>query len=525
MAFVNLIDRETAKKPPPRVRGGGKQKKTGGGGGGGGGGSRKPPGNRAKTAHYRCSIGKVSRGAGQSAVAHAAYRAGERLTDELTGEVKDFSRRYGVESQGILAPDNAPDWATDRQKLWNEVERSERRKDARLAKEFTLSIPWQLETPEERQEVVAFFVQHHLVARGMVCDIAIHKPTQEEIDQGNPNYHAHIMATTREIGPNGFGAKCREWNDYELLFEIREAWADTLNLYLAGHDVEVDHRSLADRHAEAVKAYEDNQHQPDAALYEAHVVELSYTPERKFNHAAHAYEKRTGKTTADGDRVREARADRAELEAAADEIRRCYHEKVLADERAEQERLAEQQHQIKQERLAEQQRQVEQERLAEQQRQTEQQVLEQLAKMLTEGRAEDARRDELDRLYQERAAGRQINLNADQTAAIKAAIGNRQWSVQHRNADWIGHPIAEALGLDPDLDPKNGYSPGNQADWRLIQGIMFDHKQSILANSCHDFDYQPGTVKHATSRSPRPEPEPQPKPEPPGPEPGDDMSR
>ncbi|MDQ7850407.1 MAG: MobQ family relaxase [Armatimonadota bacterium] len=185
---------------------------------------------------YYLAAQVISRSAGRSAVAAAAYRAGERLVDERTGQTHDFSSRREIEAE-ILAPEGAPEWALDRAELWNQVEAAERRKDAQLCREIVIALPREL-SPEQQRELIRGYVQEQFVARGMVADVAIHRQ-----DANNP--HAHVMLTMREIGPEGFGKKVREWNQPELLEQWREAWARHANLALerAGEQVRIDHRS------------------------------------------------------------------------------------------------------------------------------------------------------------------------------------------------------------------------------------------------------------------------------------------
>ena len=153
--------------------------------------------------HYSAQV--VSRGKGQSAVASAAYRAGEELVDERTGEVKDFTRKERVDFSEIAAPENAPGWVQDRQRLWNEVEAGEKRKDAQLCREVNAALPKAL-TMEEQKLIVREFVAENYTKRGMVTDWSIHD------SQGN-NPHVHMMITMREIGPKGFDKKKnRDWN-------------------------------------------------------------------------------------------------------------------------------------------------------------------------------------------------------------------------------------------------------------------------------------------------------------------------
>jgi hypothetical protein len=170
----------------------------------------------------------ISRKDGRSAVAAAAYRAGEELSDERYGLVHDYSRKGGVSHSEIMAPPDAPGWVHDRERMWNEVEASEKRVDAQVAREVLVALPHEL-THDQHVALVRDFVQNNFVARGMVADVSIHEPPREGDDR---NHHAHIMLTTRSIGPEGFGAKNREWNQKEVLNEWRENWARTQNRHL-----------------------------------------------------------------------------------------------------------------------------------------------------------------------------------------------------------------------------------------------------------------------------------------------------
>lgn len=189
---------------------------------------------------FRASI--VKRAEGRSSVAAAAYRAGEALVDERTGVTHDYSRKHGVFHAEIRAPEQAPDWVFDREALWNAVEACETRKNSQLAREFTLALPHEL-SDEERRGLVTQFVDEECVSRGMVADIAIHLPDR---DGDQRNHHAHILLTLREITPEGFTRKAREWNDRRGLDHWREAWAETINQSLerAGRPERVDHRTL-----------------------------------------------------------------------------------------------------------------------------------------------------------------------------------------------------------------------------------------------------------------------------------------
>ena len=187
---------------------------------------------------YHLSAKIVSRAEGRSAVAAAAYRSGESLHDHHTAQTFDYTRKTGVEYSEILAPPEAPSWAHNRETLWNAAEQSERRKDAQLAREIEIGLPIEL-TKDQQVALLRDYARTTFVARGMVADVAIHLDNPD-------NPHAHILLTTRDITPRGFGAKRRDWNARSELKEWRAAWANTANQHLAraGLDIRIDHRTL-----------------------------------------------------------------------------------------------------------------------------------------------------------------------------------------------------------------------------------------------------------------------------------------
>ncbi len=190
---------------------------------------------------YHLSAKVISRGAGQSVVASAAYRSAEMLHDQRLDKSFDYEAKAGVEHEEILAPDGAPAWARDRQALWNAAEAAEKRKDAQLAREIEIALPVELDLTQQI-ELVRAFTKESFVSQGMVVDLAIHTDNPE-------NPHAHLLLTTREIGSEGFGPKRRDWNGKGQLLEWRERWATLTNEHLrrAGIEVSIDHRSLADQ--------------------------------------------------------------------------------------------------------------------------------------------------------------------------------------------------------------------------------------------------------------------------------------
>jgi ATP-dependent exoDNAse (exonuclease V) alpha subunit len=181
---------------------------------------------------------------GRSVIAAAAYRAGTKLMDEVREKTFDYTRRVkGVVQSAILAPDGAPGWVFDPGQLWNTVERSEKRVDAQLAREFILAVPPEL-SPAEQFQVAADWAKKELVGSGMVAEISLHHPPS------GTNPHVHILCTMRKIDGEKFSAKKpREWNDVGLLVKQRETWAEAVNAALekAGRPERVDHRTLKEQ--------------------------------------------------------------------------------------------------------------------------------------------------------------------------------------------------------------------------------------------------------------------------------------
>jgi ATP-dependent exoDNAse (exonuclease V) alpha subunit len=169
-------------------------------------------------------IGGASR---RSAVAAAAYRSGERLYDSAQGKWFDFDKPDVIHTE-ILAPAGAPAWVFDRQTLWNTVERSEKRRDAQLAREVEITLPREL-SKDQLVELVRSFVRDQFVSKGMVADIGIHRP---DASDGKEQPHAHVMLTLRELDAStetGFSQnKNRDWNERE---DIAKAAAEARKRY------------------------------------------------------------------------------------------------------------------------------------------------------------------------------------------------------------------------------------------------------------------------------------------------------
>ena len=187
---------------------------------------------------YRLSMSVVSRSQGRSSVAAAAYRAGERIRDERTGRTHDYRNKQNIAGTEILAPKYAPSWTKDRAQLWNRVEASEKRCDSQVARECLIALPRELDHAQ-CQHLTRQFASESFVSRGMVADIAWH-------DTSGQNPHAHILLTTRQLGPNGFGKKNRGWNKRSFIGWWRQSWELFANQALekSKHPQRIDHRSL-----------------------------------------------------------------------------------------------------------------------------------------------------------------------------------------------------------------------------------------------------------------------------------------
>lgn len=210
---------------------------------------------------YFLNLKTFGRTNGSSAVSAAAYRAGERLRDERTGRTYDHTERQDVLHKEIILPEEfAADemsWAKDRGSLWNLAEAAELRANSRVAREYLVALPPEL-SPQQRTDLVKGFSRELVDRYRFAVDVAIHTP--RDYPGSDPrNFHAHLLATTREVTLEGLGRKTTlEWNDARRresgmgpavgeLFHVRERWAATANLALehAHVPLRIDHRTLA----------------------------------------------------------------------------------------------------------------------------------------------------------------------------------------------------------------------------------------------------------------------------------------
>lgn len=210
----------------------------------------------------------VQRSKGSSAVAGAAYQAGEKLFSEYDQKHKDHRRKqHEVVYTEIMLPTNAPPEYADRATLWNSAEEVEKQWNSQLARRFVVALP--KEVPYEMYpQMMQEYCREHFVSKGMCCDFAIHDP-----DPPGHNPHCHIMLTMRAIDENGkWMPKSRkvydldengeriklpsgrwkshkedtvDWNEQYHAEEWRHGWEVVQNKYLelAGSAERVDMRS------------------------------------------------------------------------------------------------------------------------------------------------------------------------------------------------------------------------------------------------------------------------------------------
>src|SRR3974390_2237116 len=184
----------------------------------------------------------IGRRSGSSAVASAAYRSGSRLRDERLERSHDFSKKRAVVHSEVMLPENARQAWSNRERLWNDVEAFEIRKDAQLAREVEFALPREL-NEAQGIELARDFGRGEFVDRGMIADLNVHWDMAED---GMPKPHAHVMLTMRAVDENGFGQKVRDWNRTEIVERWRRRWAELANERLAELDIDarIDHRSF-----------------------------------------------------------------------------------------------------------------------------------------------------------------------------------------------------------------------------------------------------------------------------------------
>ena len=225
---------------------------------------------------YHMQAKVVSRGSGRSAVAASAYMSCSRMYNDYDGIQHDYTRKQGLIYQEVMLPPMAPLEWNDREQLWNAVEENEKTKDSRLAREFVVALPVELDK-DSNISLLQDFIKKNFVDMGMCADFAIH-----DTDGHNP--HAHILLTVRPLNENGtwqyktekeylcikdgeekgyeridkhpkssrYGRQnpiSEQWNSDEQLCIWRANWTDAVNKMLARNQINatIDHRSFADQ--------------------------------------------------------------------------------------------------------------------------------------------------------------------------------------------------------------------------------------------------------------------------------------
>ena len=205
---------------------------------------------------YHCSLKVFSRSEDACAIAKAAYRSGSNITNERTGYTHRYANKCGIRETFLLYPASAEDFFlsdnpnTQRAVLWNAAEKSETRKNSRVARELVLALPHELSLAAQAQltrDMAAWLIETYRVA----VDCAIHDPVNGDDAR---NVHAHLMFTTREVTAAGMGKKTRILDDKTSgpaqTEVIREVWETLANDALKSEgfeDIQIDRRSYDGR--------------------------------------------------------------------------------------------------------------------------------------------------------------------------------------------------------------------------------------------------------------------------------------
>lgn len=236
---------------------------------------------------YHFHVEQIKRSEGRTAVASAAYRAGEKLHNLWDGETHDYTKKGGIVLTEIILPEHAPQRFLDRSTLWNEVEQVEKHYKAQLAYSFDMALQNEF-SMEENIKLAREFVQEYFVSEGMICDLAVHQPDREE--GGIPNPHFHVLVPIRPLNADGtWGDKqhrvyhldedgnrikkenggwefdavpTTNWGRSETLDMWREAWADMVNARFEekGLDCRIDHRSFVDQGLDLIPTVHEGPH-------------------------------------------------------------------------------------------------------------------------------------------------------------------------------------------------------------------------------------------------------------------------
>ena len=296
---------------------------------------------------YHFSADQISRGSGQSAVASAAYRAGEKLTDDYYGQIHDYTKKQGVILSEIILPPHAPDRFADRETLWNEVEKVEKNKKAQLAYSYDFALQNEL-SMDENIRIAREFIAENFTSRGMIVDMAVHQPGRDSDDIPNP--HVHVMVPMRPLNEDGtwgnkqhreyvldengnrirdgngnyiFNAvKNNDWGDPETLVEWRANWAKKVNEAFEqnGISARVDHRSCVEQGLDLLPQIHEG---PVVRAMEKKGIRTDKGDWNRFVKGINnAIRKILGTLKAIIDEIEELRKQEAEEKAAAREVHR-----------------------------------------------------------------------------------------------------------------------------------------------------------------------------------------------------------
>lgn len=219
---------------------------------------------------YHMSVKIISRSSGRTSVGAAAYRSGEKITNERDGLTHDYTHKTGVVYSEVMLCENAPKEWQDRGKLWNAVEQVEKSNKAQVSREIEIALPKEL-SREEQVKLTHEYVKENFVDKGMCADINIH-------DKNDGNPHAHIMLTMRSVNENGeweakqkkiyeldeegnkiydkkkktykcTTQKTNDWDNQDNVEKWRENWARACNdtFKEKGMETRIDHRSYKDQ--------------------------------------------------------------------------------------------------------------------------------------------------------------------------------------------------------------------------------------------------------------------------------------
>ena len=190
------------------------------------------------------SVSTVSRSKGRSSVAAAAYRLGVSLVDDRTGLTHDYTRKGGVVAAATVLPKGAPAAYADPATLWNAAEAADKRVNSVTAREWQIAVPFGLSEADALKAGRAY--ASWLADRyGVAVSVAVHRDNDRDAS-GKPKpeakrgFHLHLLGTTRQVGPDGFGPKTRVLDDKKTgpaeVEACRAFWAAIANELAQGRD-------------------------------------------------------------------------------------------------------------------------------------------------------------------------------------------------------------------------------------------------------------------------------------------------